>query len=178
MIINSVGDTRTPVTVGLQSVTPIDEKNVENRATELETAVRESTAGAGMQRSAVQESEDTRVRDMPTHGDGRTSEEEKKNSAVDEEALEASREKAQEIIAELSGRDLGLTFSVEKELDRTLISVMDSATEDVIRQIPSEEFVRMAKSMQKLRDGTLVGPDANAVLEKSELKGLLLDHEA
>ena len=139
MIINSVGDTRTPVTVGLQSVTPIDEKNVENRATELETAVRESTAGAGMQRSAVQESEDTRVRDMPTHGDGRTS---------------------------------------EKELDRTLISVMDRATEDVIRQIPSEEFVRMAKSMQKLRDGTLVGPDANAVLEKSELKGLLLDHEA
>lgn len=176
MIINSVGDTRTSVTVGLQSVTPIDEKNVENRATELETAVHESTAG--MQRSAVQESEDTRVRDMPTHGDGRTSEEEKKNSAVDEEALEASREKAQEIIAELSGRDLGLTFSVEKELDRTLISVMDRATEDVIRQIPSEEFVRMAKSMQKLRDGTLVGPDANAVLEKSELKGLLLDHEA
>ena len=55
---------------------------------------------------------------------------------------------------------------------------MDRATEDVIRQIPSEEFVRMAKSMQKLRDGTLVGPDANAVLEKSELKGLLLDHEA
>lgn len=109
-------------------------------------------------------------------------EEKEQNPAyVKEVSQEDIAKKADELIAELTAKDLGLSFSVDKDLDRTLISVMDRATDDVIRQIPSEEFMRMARSMQKLRDGTLVGPEAHAVLEprpKAEMKGILFDHLA
>lgn len=109
-------------------------------------------------------------------------EEKEQNPAyVKEVSQEEIAKKADELIAELTAKDLGLSFSVDKDLDRTLISVMDRATDDVIRQIPSEEFMRMARSMQKLRDGTLVGPEAHAVLErrpKAEMKGILFDHLA
>lgn len=101
---------------------------------------------------------------------------------ADEEVNEARREQAEQLVEDLKQKKLGLSFEVEKDLDRTLISVTDKSTEDVIRQIPSEEFVRIAKSMQKFRDGTLVGPEANAVMIKSEnppeLKGVLFDHNA
>ncbi len=100
----------------------------------------------------------------------------------DEEVNEARREQAEQLVEDLKQKELALSFEIEKDLDRTLISVTDKSTEDVIRQIPSEEFVRIAKSMQKFRDGTLVGPEANAVLTKSEnppeLKGVLFDHNA
>ena len=40
-----------------------------------------------------------------------------------------------------------LQFSVDKESGRTVIKVLDSKTEEVIRQIPSEETLRMAQHL-------------------------------
>jgi len=41
-----------------------------------------------------------------------------------------------------------LAFSVDKESGRTVIKVIDSRTKDVIRQIPSEVALRLAKNLQ------------------------------
>jgi flagellar protein FlaG len=40
-----------------------------------------------------------------------------------------------------------LQFSVDKDSGRTVIKVVDSNTEEVIRQIPAEEILRMAQRL-------------------------------
>lgn len=44
-----------------------------------------------------------------------------------------------------------LQFSVDDDTNLTLIKVVDSATDEVIRQIPSEEMVAIAKAIDKLQ---------------------------
>ncbi|GAB4057591.1 flagellar protein FlaG [Uliginosibacterium sediminicola] len=43
-----------------------------------------------------------------------------------------------------------LQFSIDDETGRTVVKVMDSSTNEVIRQIPSEELLAMTRSMDKL----------------------------
>jgi len=43
----------------------------------------------------------------------------------------------------------GLKFTVDTELDKTVITVYDTATETVIRQIPSEEVLSFARTLKK-----------------------------
>jgi len=43
-----------------------------------------------------------------------------------------------------------LQFSIDKDIGKTIIKVVDSTTNEVIRQIPSEELVTLAKNMDKL----------------------------
>lgn len=88
-----------------------------------------------------------------------------------------SLEKAKELIAKLSLKQLGLSFKIDKDLNnRTLISVKDKATDDVVRQIPSEEFVRMAKAMSKLQEAFEPKADKDTKDNKELLKGLIFDN--
>lgn len=48
-----------------------------------------------------------------------------------------------------------LQFEVDEESNRTIVRVVDSQTGDVVRQIPAEEFLKMAKRMEEL-DGLLM----------------------
>jgi len=47
-----------------------------------------------------------------------------------------------------------LQFSVEEELGlgRTIVKVLDSETKEVIRQIPSEEVIKIAKQLKEIID--------------------------
>ena len=40
-----------------------------------------------------------------------------------------------------------LQFSIDKDSDRLVVKVVDSETQEVIRQIPSEEMLRIARSL-------------------------------
>ena len=42
-----------------------------------------------------------------------------------------------------------LQFSIDEELNRTIITVYDSESEEVIRQIPSEEILELARSLRR-----------------------------
>jgi len=42
-----------------------------------------------------------------------------------------------------------LEFSVDKDLDKTVITVRDSVSEEVIRQIPSEEVLTVARRIKE-----------------------------
>lgn len=52
-----------------------------------------------------------------------------------------------------------LSFSVDDTSDRTVVSVVDQASGDVIRQIPSEEILRIAEKIKDLQNdvGSAVG---------------------
>lgn len=64
-------------------------------------------------------------------------------------SAEKSREALQKTVDNLNGyaQNLkrNLQFSVDKELDRTIIRVVDTDTKQVIRQIPSEEMLAIAR---------------------------------
>lgn len=44
-------------------------------------------------------------------------------------------------------------FSVDEELGRTIVQVKDPETGELIRQIPSEEILRLAKYLDEFKDG-------------------------
>lgn len=52
-----------------------------------------------------------------------------------------------------------LSFSVDDTSDRTIVSVVDQSSGDVIRQIPSEEILRIAEKIKDLQNdvGSAVG---------------------
>lgn len=43
----------------------------------------------------------------------------------------------------------GLEFSVDEELNRTIVKVVDQQTKQVIRQIPTEEVIEIAKALDQ-----------------------------
>jgi flagellar protein FlaG len=49
-----------------------------------------------------------------------------------------------------------LEFSVDENLNRTVITVYDSATEEVIRQIPSEEVIALARHLSEQQGNVLI----------------------
>ncbi|MBL8446161.1 MAG: flagellar protein FlaG [Zoogloeaceae bacterium] len=52
-----------------------------------------------------------------------------------------------------------LQFSIDKDSGRTVVKIVDSATDKVLRQIPSEEILAIAKALDKLQ-GLLVKQEA------------------
>src|SRR3982751_3886299 len=65
-----------------------------------------------------------------------------------------------EVNASLESRSVGLRFDIDKELGRVIVKVVDRESGDVIRQIPTEEVVRIAKVLQGKAPGLLVSQDA------------------
>ena len=52
-----------------------------------------------------------------------------------------------------------LSFSLEQDSGRMLVKIVDLETDEVIRQIPSEEMVRISKALDKLQ-GLLLNSEA------------------
>lgn len=71
-------------------------------------------------------------------------------------ATQPSMEQVQEVVQQLNqhvqqiNRDL--LFSVDDSSGHTVIKVVNSETEEVVRQIPSEEFLRISRSLHEQMD--------------------------
>ncbi|QPG04964.1 flagellar protein FlaG [Salinimonas marina] len=65
----------------------------------------------------------------------------------------------EEIESFLQIQNRNLAFSVDEETKRSVVTVKDSASGDVIRQIPSEEVLRLAERIKDLQQdiGSSVG---------------------
>ncbi len=59
----------------------------------------------------------------------------------------------------LQGQNRNLAFSIDENTERSVVTVLDSDSGDVIRQIPSEEMLVLAKRIQELQQdiGSSVG---------------------
>lgn len=84
-------------------------------------------------------------------------------TAKDEAREEATPVQVEQAVRQVNSalelREVGLQFEVDKDTDKLIVKVIDRSTGEVIRQIPNEEVVRIAKLM-------------------SDGKGLLVDHAA
>lgn len=63
--------------------------------------------------------------------------------------LDKAVSKANEFLQ--SQTSLNLQFSVDKDIDRTVVKVVDPTTQEVVRQIPSKEVIEIAKSLDRLQ---------------------------
>jgi flagellar protein FlaG len=67
-----------------------------------------------------------------------------------EEATPTQIEQAvREANASLQNRSVGVRFEVDHEIDRVIVKVVDRQSGEVIRQIPSEDVVRIARALSK-----------------------------
>jgi len=62
--------------------------------------------------------------------------------------VEQAVEKIQEAVNSLAQN---LKFSIDEETGKTVIKVMDVQTEEVIRQIPSQEAITIARTLDKIQ---------------------------
>lgn len=67
------------------------------------------------------------------------------NEQVSAEELDAAIERLNELMKD---GQRSLNFSVDKELDEVVIKVMDTKTDELIRQIPNEEALKFAKNLE------------------------------
>ncbi len=74
----------------------------------------------------------------------------------EQKSLEQTLQGAQEA-AEAAGANL--QFTIDKDSGKTIVKVVDSQTREVIRQIPSEELLALARSMSKT-EGLLISQKA------------------
>lgn len=85
---------------------------------------------------------------------------------------EGSTEQLQQAVIEISSYvqsvSRSLEISVDQELGTTVIQVLDADTDELVRQIPAEETLRIAKFLADQRDDV----DSNA-----SALGLLMDRE-
>lgn len=50
-----------------------------------------------------------------------------------------------------------LNFSVDEELGKTVVTVVDESSGSVIRQIPSEDMIELAKNISELKERSGIG---------------------
>lgn len=69
---------------------------------------------------------------------------------VSQEELVAQTESLNRLMSKLQQ---SVTFSVDQSSDSTVVQVVDKATDELIRQIPSEDALRMLQQLQAYLEG-------------------------
>lgn len=64
---------------------------------------------------------------------------------------EEVREVVRELEKNLKDSHTDLRFSVDNTTGKTIVSVVDSETKEVIRQIPAEEIMQMARFVERMK---------------------------
>lgn len=70
------------------------------------------------------------------------------NQPEPEEQIKQAVQKIQETVDNLAHN---LRFSIDEDTGRTIIKVMDTHTEEVIRQIPTKEAIEIARTLDKVQ---------------------------
>lgn len=75
------------------------------------------------------------------------------------EADKLSNEQIEQTVDEIRRRiepvDRNLQFSIDKDTGKTVVKLIDTATKEVLRQIPSEELLSIARALGKGQSGLI-----------------------
>ena len=93
------------------------------------------------------------TRRTATTASGRTDESAKVGGQpVDAKELASAIEKVQDFTKTVANE---LKFSIDEDSGQTVVKIVDTATDEVIRQIPSEEMLAIAQALDKIQ-GVLI----------------------
>lgn len=70
-----------------------------------------------------------------------------KNQQSPTASLDQVQQAVQKVAAAVQSKANNLQFSIDQDTGSTIVKVVDSQTEEVIRQIPSEEMLAIAQSI-------------------------------
>lgn len=110
-----------------------------------------------------------------------------KAQETSEAELEKQREKARELTQKLNAQNIGINFDIDDKYDRVVIKVTNNSTKDLVRQIPSEDFMRFEKLIANFeQDDGSAGKDSSYGVKSSgnrsdmasAIKGLIFDTRA
>ena len=87
---------------------------------------------------------------------------------------EINEKRIKERMEALNRQYIGLNFSIDKETESTVVKVSDMNTKKLVRQIPSEEFLKMSERLDDLQAKTGLSQDD----KKSIAKGIIFDENA
>lgn len=79
------------------------------------------------------------------------------SSNQSEVALKAAVEK---INQQLAAQQTNLTFSVDKDSGKVVVKIIDIETKKVLRQMPSEEILKINEALSNLKSGLLPAQQA------------------
>lgn len=77
------------------------------------------------------------------------------DAAAQPTALEQVQQAMEDVRKAITPVAQDLLFSIDEDTGKTIVKVVDASTDEVIRQIPSEEIISIAKALDKLQ-GLLV----------------------
>ena len=77
------------------------------------------------------------------------------SAAEEEEMLKDAAEKANEFVGTLNQE---LNFSVDKDTGKTVVKVLDKKSGEIIRQIPPDEMLSIAKALDTI-EGMIIRKD-------------------
>ncbi|MCF1183729.1 flagellar protein FlaG [Marichromatium gracile] len=131
----------------LSNITPIQQPSPAPSRSERDTGT-----------SAAERQSNERLERAPgalaTEQQTRTRAQDPTGAETSAEREEASREQLDQAVERLNemfgGSRRMLNFELDKEADRTVIRVVDAETEELIRQIPSEETLKFAQYVEGL----------------------------
>lgn len=66
----------------------------------------------------------------------------------------------EELQRRVGGAGSQLEFSIDKESGESVVKVLDRSTKEVIRQIPSEEMLQIARGLERYKEGLLIDSQA------------------
>lgn len=89
--------------------------------------------------------------------------------STDKNAGQQSEQEVKKVVSELNSSiqsaQRNLQFSMDKDLGKIVIQVKDKQTDEVVRQIPSEEFMDLARNLQSIVDAKQSGTSAQSKIE-------------
>lgn len=119
---------------GFASVVPIPSRQVESTATTTTAALRVDSPKGVSGRVDL-----TSATSAPSQSPAQ---------APDKVDVENAVAKVQKVVAAQASN---LQFSIDEDSGRTVVKIVDSSTQELIRQIPSEEILSIAKALDKLQ---------------------------
>lgn len=121
--------------------------------------------------TAAQPAEITTTGTLPAVTSKEDNSQTRNDTADKQEAQRQQLEKQAQDLQEMSNsKGWSVSFNVDNTSQQTIIKVVDNDTHKTIRQIPSEEMVRLQERIRAMRE------DSSG--DSSTLQGLLLDRQA
>lgn len=114
-----------------------------NAAAPAASSVQQPSAQQATQAQQAQQSQ--KVEELPKQE--RVQESIQETEQVTAEQLEAAIERLNELMKD---GQRSLAFSVDNDSDEVVVKVMDTHTDEVIRQIPNEEALKFAKNLENV----------------------------
>ena len=114
---------------------------------------------------------------------------EREKAQAQEERRQEALENAKEVIASLNQKRLAIRFDTAEKFDNAnVVNIVDSETSEVLRQIPSDEILRVRAAVQAyeqrlahddmMTDPSLKAKGVDTAGVNEDLRGVVIDFEA